>query len=256
MTILLGMGTGRSGTQSLSQLLNAQTGTVCFHELNPACMKWKDTPQTVRSMVREFEGILKSHSRDVTLDFTRPAKDEGLDRLRDLPSVNTIGDVAFYYLPYVPMLAKLDLNIKMPCMKRDRSMVIDSFMRAVSIPKRKPRNPKRILGLLGAEPPTRRHNHWQVHDGSQWALNPKWDKLFPKFDAADLEDSIGRYWDFYQQEAEKFAALYPDSFRIFDVDSLNSDVGQEEILKFCEIAEPLNFEKHHSNKILLNRKSV
>jgi len=245
MPIIIGLGTGRSGTQSLAQLIHRQPGAVCFHEINPSCMKWAATPATVRSMIAEFRAVLGGGPREITLDFTRPAGEDGLARLRDLPSVAAIGDVASYYLSYAEMLLDLDAEIRMPCLQRDRAEVIESFVRAVRVPVA-----SRKRGFLARPPaPPRRRNHWMDHDGTTWVRDPKWDSLFPKFAADTLEDAIGQYWDFYTGETARLAAAWPERVRVFDLATLNTDAGQRDILDFCGVPGPHVVQATHLNAL-------
>lgn len=247
MPIIIGLGTGRSGTQSLAQLLNMQPGTVCFHETNPSCVKWKDTPRTVLSMIDEFEAVLAGGPREITIDFTRPAKDDGLDRLRDLPDVSCIGDVASYYLSYAPMLLELQKDIRMPCIERRRDEVVKSFAKAVRV-RRQRKSRSGLRGLFGTpEQAVKSRNHWVEHDGSHWRLDPKWDKLFPKFDAATLEEAIGMYWDYYAEETRRLAAAHPDHVKVFGIEALNSEEGQRAILDFCGADGPHVLSEIHAN---------
>ena len=248
MRIIIGMGSGRSGTQSLSRLINSQSQTVCFHEINPACMKWAQTERTVLSMVAEFEAVLRGGPRDVTIDYTSPDRDRELGRLKELDHVEVIGDVASYYLPYVPLLASLDVDIRMPCLRRDKAATVQSFIETVRRPGRRKKSlKKRMRDTLAGKVPQPMCNHWVHHDGSVWQLDMKWDKCFPKFETANLEEAIGLYWEHYRRSSDEFAARYPDKFRVFQIDALNSAEGQAGILDFCGFETSLVLEKFHLN---------
>lgn len=249
MAMVIGLGTGRSGTQSLAQLLNRQPGSVCFHETNPSCVKWAETPRTVLSMIQEFEAVLAGGPREITIDFTRPAGDEGLDRLRSLATISSIGDVGSYYLSYAPMLLDLRKDIRMPCVQRGREDVVRSFEKAVRVVRRR-QGRSGLTGLFKNANQDKRHrNHWVEHDGSQWKRDPKWDNLFPKFEADTLEEAIGTYWDFYTNETRQLADAHPDHVRVFDLETLNSEAGQREILEFCGIDGPYSFGGIHANAL-------
>lgn len=250
MPIVIGLGTGRSGTQSLARLIDAQQNSVCFHETNPACVKWADTPGTIKSMIGEFRQVLDGGPREITIDFTRPAKDQGLDRLQRIETVRTIGDVAFYYLSYAEMLIEAYPEVRMPCIQRDREEVVASFSRAVRLPNRQSNKQNRLSRWLAKpQDPVKQRNHWVNHDGSRWALDPKWDKLFPKFDAQDLEEAVGTYWDYYSSLATRLSRSHPDRLRVFDIEMLNTKEGQTEILGFCGIDEPYILGEFHANKL-------
>ena len=247
--IVIGMGTGRSGSQSLSRLINSQPQSVCFHEINPACMKWAETPRTVLSMIAEFEAVLRGGPREVTIDYTSPDRDRDLGRLQALESVEVIGDVASYYLAYVPLLAGLDLDIRMPCLRRDKAATVASFIKTVRRPDNRPRTmKKRIKAVIKGKARPSRCNHWVEHDGKVWVQDRKWDKCFPKFEASTLEESIGLYWEHYMELSDEFAARYPEKFRVFDIEDLNSEGGQAAILDLCGFGDSAVLGKFHSNQ--------
>ena len=75
------------------------------------------------------------------------------------------------------------------------------------------------------------------HDGSKWLLDPVWDKCFPSFKADTMEEAIGKYYNFYYEEAEKYQLKYPDIFRIFPIDDLNTEEGKNSIMDFCGFAQ-------------------
>lgn len=199
-------------------------------------MKWSGTPQTVLSMVNEFGAVLRGGPRDVTIDYTSFEKDVSLERLKAISSVEAIGDVALYYLPYVPMLAELDVDIRMPCMRREKAAVVDSFMRSARLSEKTRPMLQRLERRLRRRREITHVNHWMEHDDTIWRRAPKWDKLFPKFDCDDMASAIAAYWDFYQRESERLEAAYPDKFRVFDIETLNETAGRIELLKFCGVA--------------------
>ena len=212
-------------------------------------MKWAETPQTVLSMVAEFKSVLQGGPRDVTIDYTSPDRDRELGRLRDLDVVTVVGDVASYYLPYVPLLASLDADIRMPCLRRDKAATIKSFIETVRRPNRRKKSlKKRMMAAMAGKARKPMCNHWIEHDGSVWQLDMKWDKCFPKFEAANLEEAIGLYWEDYRQRSDEFAAQYPEKFRVFDIDVLNSAEGQAGILEFCGFETALILENLHLNR--------
>ena len=199
-------------------------------------------------MISEFQAVLGGGPRDVTVDFTAPHKGSELGRLRALTSIRAIGDVAFYYLPYVPMLAGLDSDIRMPCIRREKKAVVDSYAKAMRMPTR---HRSGISGWIKTQfkgPPAPRYrNHWVVHDGKRFVTNEKWDSCFPKFQAPDLKAAIGLYWDHYNRLAEGYAQTYPEKFRIFDIDYLNTETGQRAILSFCGFENTPSLGKFHFN---------
>lgn len=98
---VLGIGTGRCGTKSLAQLLNAQPDAAVTHE---------DWPLLPWSAERGEETILTRLSR---YRRTRPAK--------------LVGDVASFYLPYLEAALRRMPQLKVVCLQRPRADVVRSF---------------------------------------------------------------------------------------------------------------------------------
>lgn len=243
MTIIIGLGSGRSGTSSLSSLLNSQEQSVCFHELNPSCMAWAGTPGPVFGMLREFQQIIEGGPRDrLTIDLSLPNRDEPISRLLGLKQVTTIGEVGSYYLPYVEAILAEYPEVIFPCLRRDKAETIRSFLDKMRMP-----TGRRVFGLWEAG--DRYRNHWVEHDGSRWQHDEVWDKCFPKFKSDTLEAALGEYWDYYYEEATRISGI-SDHVRIFDLDSLNDPDGQREVLTFCGFDSP-RLLRVHRNRIML-----
>jgi len=242
MAIIIGLGSGRSGTVSLARLLNSQEETVCFHEINPCCMSWSGSAGPVFSMLNEFQSILNNGPRDrVTIDLTSPNRNSPLKRLQDLSEVSCIGDVGFYYLNYVEQIIPEFTNVKFPCLRRNKTETIRSFINKMKI------NSTGIAKLkqLAFRLPKYR-NHWVDHSGEKWLADAKWDKCYPTFEVDSLEQALSLYWHFYYSEAERLSKKY-QQVRIFDVSQLNTSKGQKEILEFC------GFSKYKVIKVHENR---
>jgi len=98
-TILIGCGTGRCGTVSLSRLVNSGEGAVCTHERRPL-LPWVLDEDLLLERIRYFEGS------DSTL----------------------VGDVAYFHLPYLERLLEALPEARVICLERDRKEVIESFL--------------------------------------------------------------------------------------------------------------------------------
>jgi hypothetical protein len=98
--LVIGLGTGRCGTQSLAVVLNRQDGARVTHERYGA-IAWQGDEERVAAFVR--------------LSATSP----GLD---------LAGDVGFYYLPYVEQILAIVPNASFICLKRDRKATVDSYL--------------------------------------------------------------------------------------------------------------------------------
>jgi len=97
--LILGLGSGRSGTKCLSNLLSAQKNSGFTHELIPH-LTWR------------FSYDLISPRLLTLLDF----------------NAKFIGDVSCYYLNYVPFIASKLPKTKFICIQRPREDTVKSFL--------------------------------------------------------------------------------------------------------------------------------
>jgi hypothetical protein len=94
----------------------------------------------------------------------------------------------------------------------------------------------RLKSFITRTPFHKTRNFWQEHDGSVYRLDPVWDSTFPKFEAASISEAIGKYWDYYYQEAEKAEQRHPEHFRIFPIEAMSNPGRQKEILSFIGLS--------------------
>jgi len=99
-TLVIGIGTGRSGTTSLAQLLDMQPNSKIYHEHSPL-LPWIIDKQLLRFKLDSF----------LKLDY------------------ELVGDVGMYYLPYVPFILKEYPKVKMVYMERDLQGTLNSFLK-------------------------------------------------------------------------------------------------------------------------------
>jgi len=237
--IVIGLGPGRSGTSSFAELLSRQDDALCFHELNPACVRAAATPRPIRNTIEEFSRILDGGPpSELTADLTRAETIAAYDRLCTMPRVAVIGDCAFYYLGYVADILAVSDRVRFVCLSRDRDQVIASFLAKTALQRwRSKALVDRLDALVCGKPYYRARNHWMAHDGSVWLPDPVWDKCFPKVAADSREAAVAAYVDGYIAEAEALAAAHPAVFRVVPLASLNDPEGQRALLSFCGIAE-------------------
>lgn len=232
--IMIGLGAGRTGTASMASLIDSQPNALCFHELNPACAQFEGNGQFAVNTVSEFSRIVDGgpHNR-LTVDMSRPMSVKTYGELQQRARVDLIGDIAYYYLSYVPEIVALNLGVKFVCIKRDKTATVDSWMKKSEIHRwRSLWLADKIKSLLVRTPFHESYNFWQEHDGSTYAPNLVWDSTFPKFQAPNKRAAIEKYWDFYYEQAERHAAHYPEHFRIFPISALSNREGQADILRF------------------------
>lgn len=184
--LIFGLGTGRCGTFSLTKLLNAQPGTEITHEAYT--LPWEPDE------IKFYNGI---HS---ILG----------------PDSGRVGDVAYYWLPYVSRILADYPDAKFVCLYRDKALVVESHFNN-----------------------TPGRNYWTEPDSVHWS--DKWehrdaDVAFPRYNAGKRE-ALAEYWDEYWTRTNTWAGLCPNNFRLWNVDVLNNEEGQAEIFDFINIPE-------------------
>jgi hypothetical protein len=253
--IVIGVGSGRTGTASLSRLINSQDGAICFHELNPTGVVFEGNRQPIINTINEFQAILSGGDKHLlSLDYSRPASLQTYQSLKSATQIRILGDIAYYYLKYVDDILAINQSIRFVCIKRDKRETVDSWIEKSRINRWMSLwLADRLKSLLTRTPFHQSKNFWQEHDGSYYQLDPIWDKTFPKFQANTKREAIEHYWDYYYQEAERLALLHPKHFRIFDIGEMSHPDGQKRILDFIGIPEDRmvlrdKFHEHQSGR--------
>lgn len=140
------------------------------------------------------------------------------DRLRRLLTTTRerfLGDVASFHLPYVEQAVSFDPTIRMVCLKRPVDEIVTGFVAALN------RNPRTPI------------DHWSERPMPPFEPHLLWSRTFPKYDVADRETGIRRYWADYYGIAETLAQRFPDQFRVIDTERLTTEDGVRDILAFC-----------------------
>ncbi len=131
------------------------------------------------------------------------------------PRLNRIADCGPWYIQYVELLKSICPRVKFICMWRDPEEVFESWM-------------KRDVET----------SHWTSTKSKHW--KPEWRKgfvyrgCFPRYDLPK-EEALRKYITEYYQKAKTLEQHYGDFFRIFDIDSLNTEEGVISMLDFIDI---------------------
>ncbi len=182
--LIFGLGTGRCGTFSLTKLLNAQPSITIGHEACP--LPW----------IPNYDELSLALDKFLATDSLR------------------VGDVAYWWLPYVAAILADYHDAKFICLYRARELVTKSFFN--NTPGRN----------LWTDPKSK---HWK----EEWEDRDT-DVYFPRYNIDKLE-AIGEYWDEYWERANTWAGLCPNNFGFWHVDILNSEEGQSDIFDFIGI---------------------
>jgi hypothetical protein len=249
--IVIGIGTGRSGTASLARLLNAQKDAVCFHEMNPSCVRFHGTPRPIMNTVEEYQAILDGGPPNMlTVDLGRAVAARTYDQLCRMPRVRLLGDIAFYYLSYVELILAHNPHVRFVCLQRDRTETVESWINQARIERwRSKRLADRLASWITREPFHESYNYWMEHDGSVWRANPVWDKCFPKFPGPTLRDAVEQYWDSYYATVDGLMPRHGESILRVRTEDLNDSAEQERLLRFCGVAkEDMVFTNAHIHR--------
>jgi hypothetical protein len=107
--IVIGLGTGRTGSKSFAELLNLQEGVEFTHEAYK--LSWKFSKRRILEVI----GFL----------FNRINKDN---------RILFIGDISSWYLPYVKFMDRVYPNFfKFVCLYRDTDEVVSSYIKKVPL---------------------------------------------------------------------------------------------------------------------------
>lgn len=139
-----------------------------------------------------------------------------MERIVAYPS-EIVGEVAFYYLQYVPLIYKHFPGVYLPIIKRPKAATVDSFVRV-----------QHTLGVNHFTDMT--SEHW---DGAELGNveSVTYRNCFPKYDKP-MVDAIASYYDEYYAIASDIERQV-ERCRIFDMDYvLNTEDGQDELFQF------------------------
>ena len=204
MRLLFGCGSGRSGTLSLSRLLQAQ-GAAISHEM--AHYSPGGYPELAETL--PWDGV------DGPVLWEALRRIETRDELAQGRHADVGGDVAYFWLEYAPHLFGAHPDCRVICLERQREPCIESLLA--------------IQELRG-------HNSFSLTPSAE--ETPRRIASVPKFEG-DREEATGRYWDWCHAQARLLERAYPALFRIFQMEQvLNERTPQEKMLRWAGFEEP------------------
>ncbi len=190
--LVIGLGTGRSGTVSLSKFLGVQEKTFFVHE---GAYKQKFFSQYSAGNYLPWK--IDKHLFEVWYSGLRKASKGAL----------YYGDVCASLLPYVSLILEKDPEAVFVCIKRDKTEVVNSFMHV-----------------------TRGINYW--NENEVFRAFDFWGEMFPTINSLNKRDALEKYWDLYHETVKSLEEKYPHAIRTFSINDLNTFEGREEILNF------------------------
>lgn len=198
--LIIGLGTGRCGTWSLTKFLQNQDDFSATHEA--FFLPW------YRDCAKAYSSIIQIYQNEAEY----------------------LCDVGFYWINYVDEIVALVPDAKLICLKRDKTKTVESF-----------------------DGRTPYNNYWTdvscaYWDWKLWEISGL-NAMFPSYNLPKKE-AIGKYWEEYYVKAEAYEKLYPKNFKIFSIENLNSENGQDLILEFIGI------QKHRRKLGIVKKENV
>lgn len=204
--LIIGCGTGRCGTLSLSKLLNLQPDTDITHERFHIGARFRPDDEFTYQLSYECNPHKLEHA---------------LKRLFERET-SIVGDVAFYWINYIGVLLALKPSTKFICLKRNKHDVVESFwMRDDGKPVGGPDLHGLNMTVKGVEL-AGQYLDLRSHRGPAMK---------------QLKEGTGQNWETYYAVSEILEKKYPKSFKIFPTEALNSEDTVKEILIFMGFAE-------------------
>jgi len=203
--IIIGIGTGRCGTLTLSRLLNLQPDAHIMHEKQPH-LPW-DMEDT--KLIKEHLADL--HRREERFKF--------------------VGDVAFYWLPYLPRLFREFTDMKVVGLWREKEGFIKSSIKLLHSP------------------------IWTKDGEHQEHPNPVWEKSFPSYEAQSRTEVLGMFWEDYN--AQMFALEKKGQVKTFPMEMLNEEESQDVLFDYLGMKDHRHrYGRHNANMRKDNRPDV
>ncbi|MFM7458174.1 MAG: hypothetical protein ACKO3R_05890 [bacterium] len=230
--IVLGIGTGRCGTQALMTFLNLQKVNT-LHE--SVLLPWTFDLVSLNSLLAKLRKASTIDYPDVgevnfsLLNYIEPLLKEVMKNFIFHHGLS--GEEVKAPLSELGGLFPANTAIRVVCLRRDKAETLKSWMN----------NHKNF-------------NFWSNADHECFAqgLYLKNDILgnsFPKYDLGK-EAALACFWDDYYLKAAQLELAYPENFKIFDMSELFSDTSVQEILlDFLGIPVNKRFSSIFNNKI-------
>lgn len=100
--LILGIGTGRSGSTTLTKLWQLQEASYCSHE-HPPRLSWSIKTSRLKFQLERFDVLLKNYK--------------------------FVGDVSHWWLPYIDAILEKYEDARIVVLKRNRKATVDSFLK-------------------------------------------------------------------------------------------------------------------------------
>jgi len=204
--IIFGLSISRKESRKICDFLNKEDGFNIGFESDLNKISWSDSQIIVMNRVKLLEKKIYNNTK------------------KSNKKIKVVGDVGFYFLPYLELLINNFPHLKFVCTNKNKNKIFEDIFDEI----KNDMNP--LLRILFFRKKFK--NHWIHHNGSKWEKDYILDKCYPKFDATSLKNSIDKYIDLYYSNLKKMQKKYPNNLKIFYSDELNSDYGKNKIFSF------------------------
>jgi hypothetical protein len=170
-------------------------------------------------LLGDCKNIIVKHERDLKRKrlpyvYDREEIDRAIKRFKEY---GNYGEVGFYYLPYIPNFIASFPDIRIICLKRDVDKTVQSYMKN-----------------MGDTHP------WVYDIKGKYLPDLRFGHCFPKYGTCEkwtITASFYRFWNDYYHRARAYEKVFPNNFKIFSINALNSRKGQQSIFDFIGIPE-------------------
>ena len=200
-TVVIGIGSGRSGTLSFAAFFNQQTDSAITHEWN------------------KCNGM---HWNEATFANAKARYDSYMARRGAF-----VGDVALWNLPYVEYFLRFP-NVKVVALKRVKNDTVRSFEKWFK------KQNRHFPWITDAERDLTSYRHFKAYD----SCYPKYQ--FPSSQPS-IAEGASIYWEDYYSQVEKLKEKYPNRIKTIDLyEMLNDDKIKVDVLNWIGMKPPFN----------------
>ena len=207
--IVFGLSISRKEAKKIHSFLNNQKGFSIDFESDINDVSWTHSENIIMRRVEKLEQKLYHNTVKLNKNF------------------DVVGDIGFYFLPYIELLIKNFSHIKFICTRRSKKNTYNDIMLDV-----KTNNSVFSRLFLFKK---KYKNHWTNHNGKKWERDYLLDKCYPTFSFNDLNDSIYKYIEIYNSELKILEKKYPKNLQLLYSDEINSEYGKDKVLSFIGI---------------------
>jgi len=212
-TVVIGLGTGRCGTTSLTTLFNKQDSFRSAHELCTSGKKRKPV------WGEDFEYVLSIFNK-----FYRTYAHDN----------HYVSDIGFYWLPYVDdMMEKFEDEVKFVCVRRNIDTWVKTYVRVMRARNYMVDNPKYFK-------PSPWDGVFPSYDYSDFSYVEKNEEDEEAYGHKVRVESAKRYWTEYYKTSGKYQEKYPNNFKIFEMEEILKDTASSKpVFDFIGIKNPI-----------------